>query len=100
MKIIGVTEDKKYVMDGVFEFYDTYGFPLLVLFSIMNERGFIPCWNTFVKDAQTAGWKNRTIASRLSEALTDVYGEGFRTVVMGRLAHLLPAEARKTNKIW
>ena len=89
MNQIGITEDHKKVMDGVFEMYDTIGLPLPILFMIMKDKNMIPSPIHFYEDALKAGWNLKTIFNRLEEAYCDTYNEKFWKEVKLRLYYYI-----------
>lgn len=82
---VGVTVDGKPVVSGIFKMFETHGIPLDVLIGIVSDRGFVPCWRSFYKDARAAGMKHDRILSKLSEALSDAHGAVYRDEVLKRL---------------
>lgn len=86
MQLVGKTKDNGLkVVSGVFKLFDTSGLPLTDLFEYLKQNNFIPSWNHFYEEAKKSGWKDKTIFSRLSEALEDVYGLEFKNIVLERL---------------
>lgn len=86
LSITGIIESTNTeVVAGVFQFYDTQGLPLDVVFDVLKSNNKMPNWLSFVSDAKSAGWKNKTIKTRLSESISDVYGSIFRDEVFSRL---------------
>ena len=67
------------VLSGVFEFYDSKGFPLPDLFDYLKSHNCIPCWVSFVRSSKESGWRKKTVLSRVKEAIIDVYGIKFWT---------------------
>lgn len=88
MNIVGRTEDGRAVVDGIFHLYASEGMPLTVLFMMCYERGFQPCWRAFAEDARANGWSIKTIVTRLTEPLTDVWGAAYSQTVTARLQEL------------
>jgi len=83
--IIGETTDDKIVVKGLFKMYDTLGLPLEVMFDELQAKGIVPSWIDFYNEAKEAGWKHKTIISRLSESIFDVWGKDFRDMVISKL---------------
>jgi hypothetical protein len=83
--IVGETTSKTKVVSGVFKLFDTNGLPLVVLFQNLKDNNMIASPIHFVDEARAAGWSDKTISLRLSEALNDVYGKPHADVVMSRL---------------
>jgi len=88
MKIIGKTKDGVYVVGDIFKMFDTTGLPLTDLFMMCQQNNMQPCWIDFYNQSMTAGWKHKTVTSRLREALCDCYGVEYRDVVISRLDEL------------
>jgi len=65
------------VVTGVFEFADTYGFPLPDLLDRLKSTNSVPCWVSFVESSKKCGWKRRTVLSKVEEAVVDIYGSQF-----------------------
>jgi hypothetical protein len=91
MKTVGMTTDGHRVVAGVFKLYDTAGLPLDVLFSELREHDILPSWLHFCRDALNAGWKPKTIVSRLQDSLADAYSPRFRDGVLATIRPLLEA---------
>lgn len=85
IKIIGKTEDKKLVIDGVFKMFDTLGTPLYIIFEVCEQENLMPSWIDFYKDAKEHGWKHKTIIDRLKENMVDVYTDEFINKVIKKL---------------
>lgn len=88
MFVTGKTTDGREMIGGALMFFDTYGYPMTTVFSVIRSSGCMVDWIDFWKDARKAGWSHDTILSRLSEAVADVWGKDFRDVVIGRLDRL------------
>lgn len=74
MKRVGVTEDGRDVIGGLFHMHDTKGVPLSVSLVILNMKGCVPDLHGFVLDALAHGWKFDSIVQRVREAVIDVHG--------------------------
>lgn len=77
LNITGYTEDGKKVVGGLFELFDTKGLPLTVSLALCQSKDMVPSIPAFVDSAIKAGWKNKTILSRMQEAYQDSYGDKF-----------------------
>lgn len=77
LKQVGIDSNNNQVLAGVFQFYDSHGLPLDIVFSLLKDQGYSISYYDFVKDAAIAGWKNETIILRLREAIIDVYGKEY-----------------------
>lgn len=85
---VGRTEQGTPVVAGVFRFFETHGLPLDTVLSVLRERGALPCWPSFFREARAAGMKPERIISKLEEAIADAYGAPFRDVVIRRLERM------------
>ena len=70
-RIVGQTSDNKLLFAGVFEFYDTKGLPLDVLFDLMIKKGWMPSWIDFYEEAL----KNIKTEINLKKAKQIINGE-------------------------
>lgn len=87
LKIIGKTVDDKLVLAEVYKFYASTGLPLEMIFDVIQTQHAVPCWLTFVKEAQEAGMEYSRILSKLDEALVDSYGSKFKDIVFNELSY-------------
>lgn len=85
MKVIGKTVEGQPVVKGLFRLFDSSGIPLSDVFNQCRLSGIQPDWQEFVKEATEAGWKIKTIKTRMSEAINDSHGKDYRDVILGRL---------------
>ena len=85
MQVTGKTVEGQPVVKGLFRLFDSSGIPLSDIFNQCRLSGIQPDWQQFVKEATEAGWKMKTVKTRMSEALNDSHGKDYRDVVMGRL---------------
>lgn len=82
---LGVTVDGKPVVGGLFRAYATHGIPLDVMLFGLRERGALPCWQTFYREAVDSGIQPQRVLVMLDLAIVDVFGEDMRRVVLARL---------------
>jgi hypothetical protein len=73
------------VVNGLVKFYDTSGLPLSDIFNYCQEKGYQPCWISFIEECRNQGWGNKTIRTRLEESVLDVYGKEYWNAVLGFL---------------
>jgi len=85
MDIIGLSEDNKQVVDGVFKLFDSTGLPLDVIFDQCKENNMVPSWIHFYEDALRQGWKYKTIFNRLETNVSDVWGRDYYNEIKTRL---------------
>lgn len=83
--VVGNTAAGVPVLAGVYRFFETHGLPLDVVLTVLRERGALPCWCSFYREAAAAGMKHERIISKLDEAIADAYGPAFRDVVIDKL---------------
>lgn len=74
---IGETIDGRIVVANLFFLYDTLGMPLADVIDRLIDADIQPCWTSFYRDAKNAGWKDKTILSRLEEGILDTYGTDY-----------------------
>jgi len=77
LRITGKTEDEKLVVGGWFYSVDTNGTPMAVVIQALDSKGYMPDWCDFYNSALKAGWKPRTIKSKLREAVGEIYSPEF-----------------------
>lgn len=85
LEVTGQTADGRKVVRGVYDFYQTNGVPLDVLFETLQDRGVIPDWMSFMLEAIEAGMKPARIISMLDPAIADSFGSTVRDMVVVRL---------------
>lgn len=62
------------VVSGLVHFYNSVGLPLQDILQYCVENNYQPSWIHFYVEATQIGWNEKTIMSRLREAITDIYG--------------------------
>jgi hypothetical protein len=82
IEVVGKTPDGRHVVKGVYNFYETHGMPLDVLFETLRSQGVIPDWLNFMLEAVGAGMSPERVISVLDQAITDSYGSAIRDVVV------------------
>ena len=65
----GRTEDGRIVVGNVFQFIDTLGVPLGVVYDVLVGKNMLIDWDVFVTEAMDAGWNHSTIYSRVLDAM-------------------------------
>jgi len=78
LRVVGKTPDGKTVVDGIFTMVATYGVPLDVVVSFLDDRGHVPDWVSFYKQAVREGWPSDRTLLRLEAVVGDVYGPVYR----------------------
>ena len=68
--ITGITPEGRYTISGVYNFYETYGMPLDMIFEkLFFEMNCCPDWKVFYNDARKAGISHSKIITKIEEAL-------------------------------
>jgi hypothetical protein len=86
---VGITEDNKIVVNGVYALYETKGLPFEVIFTGLKDKSIIPCWHTLVGDMRKAGIPDRKIFSMLQPSILFAYGRMVGGVIVERVLQLL-----------
>jgi len=73
----GVTADGKDVIGGWFYMVTTYGVPLDMVVSFLDNSGHMPDWLDFYYTAIREGWHPERTIGRLRLVVADVYGPDF-----------------------
>ena len=100
LKIVGHTEDNKYVISGkgVFKLTESRGIPLDVILEKVDEYDYVIDWISFYHEGRyRALWKIETIMKKISDALYDIHGDEYRDEVVKRLKNYI-ANEEKYNK--
>lgn len=82
---VGVTNDGKPVMSGVFFFYETHGIPLEIIFMSFIDKNLIPSWIDLYKDMRLSGLTHNRIITILQDSISDAYGQEWSTNVILQL---------------
>jgi hypothetical protein len=82
---VGETEEGAPIYGGVFHFYETEGVPLDTLFECIKRKSALVSWIDFYKEASLAGMTHDRILAKLEEAVCDVWGKEFYSVVEDKL---------------
>lgn len=77
MKIVGLTEDSKQVVDGIFKFEDTHGVPLQDTLEKLTSLNLVVSWEHYAKDAFNAGWTKHKTQVKVREAINDIFGRDY-----------------------
>lgn len=57
-----------------FKLADTHGLGLDIIVQTYHERGWMPDWLGYYREAVACGWNPHRILSKLEPVVTDVYG--------------------------
>ncbi len=93
---VGKTEDSKLVVSGTYDFHETCGFPLEMLFAYLSDRNIVPDWVDFYKCAARNGMKHDRILSKIKDPIEDAYGVDFAKVVCDTLTELFIVTTKTT----
>lgn len=85
MKIISKTSNNKFVVDGVYYLYNTYGIPLEYICLVLAENNYIINWLNLITDATDVGMKQSNIISKIRTITLDVYGKDFSNQIIKRI---------------
>ncbi len=81
LREIGKTEDGRAVIGGMFSYYDSLGLPFSFVFDSLKKHDLQPSFLDLVQECRQAGWDDKTIFSRLEEAVVDSYGKEYWKVL-------------------
>jgi len=73
-KVTGITAEGKYVLAGCYEFHQTEGLPLEILFNYLKERNYIPDWIDIYRSARSNGMSHERILAKLEPEIDDSFG--------------------------
>ncbi|MCK5021241.1 MAG: hypothetical protein KAS32_29795 [Candidatus Peribacteraceae bacterium] len=82
ISIVGKTTDGKMVVDGVYNFYSTYGLPMDILLDSLWKKNYVPSWECFVKEAKQNGVNLSRLLKKISVSILDVYGKNAHKNIM------------------
>ena len=85
MKIVGKTQDGRFVVSEIGKLYFQDGLPLSVIFDVLNGKNILPCFPCLYTELLNNGMGQDRIIHILSEQMIDVYGGEFRDEVINRL---------------
>lgn len=74
LHITGETVTGKPVVGGVYMWCATFGVPLTDVTSLLDKKGHVVDWQDYYINARKEGMGHRTIATRLTEVMTDLHG--------------------------
>jgi len=95
---IGITQDDKLVVDGVWKMFESHGLPLDSIFTCLKEKNAVPCWITLYKQMKLAGMKHERILAKLESDVADSYGATFCSVVISQLNNIFNQFNQKENQ--
>jgi len=70
IKVVGKTPENRLVVSGVFKLFETTGLPLEIIVDELWEKGYVPSWEDFYKEAEAAGVGHRSIMIRIQEGVS------------------------------
>lgn len=68
-KVVGETPEGRFVVSGVFNFFNTYGLPLDIIIEFLWKEGFVPSWEEFYKEAAKAGVGHPSTMIRINDSV-------------------------------
>jgi len=77
LPINGKTTDGNWVVGGVYDFHQSLGLPLEILFFELKSRNLMPDWSDFYKSASLNGMKHSRIIGKLQEEAVGPWGADF-----------------------
>ena len=86
IRVVGKTTDGKFVVDGVWKSFETFGLPFDVLFEVCLRRNWIPDWTLLIDQMIKSGMDKDRALSKLSEAISDTFGKNFNDEIVKRLS--------------
>ena len=69
LKVVGITEDKKFVVSNVGKFYDTIGLPLCIIINELEQNGFVIDWIDFINYSIKNNWNISQTISMIEDSL-------------------------------
>lgn len=85
----GETEDGKPIIGGWFIMVTTYGVPIEIVVSGLDDSGRMPDWLDFYLMAISEGWNPKRTIGRLRQVVADVYGSSFAEGWLERFESIL-----------
>jgi alanyl-tRNA synthetase len=67
----GKTVEGKIVVGNVFQFVDTLGLPLNIVYDVLKDQNMVIDWPQFILNALSHGWNPNTVKSRVMDTLLD-----------------------------
>lgn len=74
LQIVGKTDNGYRVVAGLFPLVNSEGIALDILIHGLWQRGYVPDWINFLREAQAYGWNLGTTKARIVQAVSDVHG--------------------------
>ena len=87
-KIVGMTEDRKPVVGGLFDMYQTHGFPLDILVDYFEAKGWGVSTLDIAAEMYIAGVKPSTIPDKVA-SLFESHSPEWRNEVIARLKRVI-----------
>jgi alanyl-tRNA synthetase len=87
-KIVGVTENKMPVVGGLFDMYQTHGFPLDILVDYFEAKGWTVSTLDMAAEMYVAGVKPSTIPDKVA-CLFESHSPEWRNEVITRLKRII-----------
>lgn len=65
------------IVQGVFYLVDTEGIPLEIIMEELKDRGMMPDWIDFFREALKSGWTFKGTYTRIYNSILNLYGSDF-----------------------
>jgi alanyl-tRNA synthetase len=91
LKIVGLTQDNKTVVNGskIFKIMESVGLPLDIILYELKNNDLIVDWIDFYETALKSNWTIKTLFDRLEPALSDVYDKDMSEGILKRLKYYI-----------
>lgn len=90
MKIVGVTPDNKYVIDGVYKYVGTIGLPLDIVLEELKDHDLVVSWPHYCMDGLKEGASPRSIKAKIYDSVRSIYGIDHANEIEKRLDIMMP----------
>ena len=83
LKIVGETPERRIVVTGFYDLYETHGIPLDIILSFLWGRGALPDWDWLLQEMIRTGQPRDRAISTLEMAVQDAgYPKEFETQIL------------------
>ena len=69
-EVVGVSEDGRQAVGGIFKIMDTHGLPLEEIMHEFDKKGLMVAFDYFIRDALKAGWSSEKALAVVEKAVT------------------------------
>lgn len=84
IKISGITDDGKLVIQNAFIFLSTVGIPFDIVVEELYNNNFIIDWFDFCISAKNDGWNKNTLTNKIKNGI-DVFDDNYKIELMERI---------------